>query len=67
MITTSLILPKHDLPLTDPGDIYDECKGTVDFIIDGGNAGLEPTTVVDLTGEAPMVLRYGKGPVGPEF
>ncbi len=61
LITTSLILPEQDIPLTDPSDIYDACKGRIDFLVDGGNAGLEPTTVIDLTGQAPTILRQGKG------
>jgi tRNA A37 threonylcarbamoyladenosine synthetase subunit TsaC/SUA5/YrdC len=35
----------------------------VDAVIDGGNCGLEPTSVIDMAGEVPVVLRAGKGPI----
>jgi tRNA A37 threonylcarbamoyladenosine synthetase subunit TsaC/SUA5/YrdC len=61
MLSTSLMLPGDELPLNDADDMRDRLGAQVDLIIDGGACGLEMTTVVDLTGVAPQVLRAGKG------
>jgi tRNA threonylcarbamoyl adenosine modification protein (Sua5/YciO/YrdC/YwlC family) len=61
LMSTTLIMPGEDMPLTDPYDIRDLLDHCVDLIIDGGYCGLDPTTVVDMTGDAPQVLRRGKG------
>ncbi len=45
------------------GDIRDTLEHALDLIIDGGNCGFEPTTVVELTEDAPVVVRVGLGPV----
>lgn len=46
---------------TDPERIYDSFKNRVDIVIDGGIGGIVPSTVVDCTGEEPVVLRKGLG------
>jgi tRNA threonylcarbamoyl adenosine modification protein (Sua5/YciO/YrdC/YwlC family) len=61
MLSTSLVLPGDELPLTDAEEIRDRLEAQVDLIIDSGACGLEMTTVVDLTGAGPQVLRAGKG------
>jgi tRNA threonylcarbamoyl adenosine modification protein (Sua5/YciO/YrdC/YwlC family) len=61
LMSSSLILPDHELPLADPDDIQDALSGRIDLLIDSGNCGLDPTTVVDLTGDLPRVLRQGRG------
>ena len=61
MLSTSLMLPGEELPLNDAEDIREHLEGQVDLIIDSGACGFEMTTVVDLTGVAPQVLRAGKG------
>ena len=61
MMTTTMRLPGQDTALTDAGEIRDVLEKTVDLIVDGGNCGVVPTTVVDLTGEAPRVTRQGLG------
>lgn len=61
IMSTSLILPGDELPLTDPYDIRDLLQSQVDLIIDGGYCGMEPTTVVDLTDDEVKVLREGAG------
>lgn len=48
---------------TDPELIDQRIGRQVDLVIDGGNCGLEGSTVIDLTGDAPVVLRQGKGEV----
>ncbi len=63
LISTTLILPGETLPMTDPWEIEARVGAQLDLIIDGGYGGLEPTTVVDLTGEVPQVIRAGAGPV----
>ncbi|MGE0385447.1 MAG: L-threonylcarbamoyladenylate synthase [Gammaproteobacteria bacterium] len=60
-LSSTLQLPEDEFPLTDPDDIRERLDRLVDVIVDGGNCGLEPTTVVDLTGEAPVVVRRGRG------
>lgn len=63
LMSSTLQLPGDDYPLTDPEEILERLKGRVEVILDGGNCGLDPTTVVDLAGGAPVVLRVGKGDV----
>ena len=61
MISTSLILPGEDLPMNDPDIIRDRLLGDVDVFIDGGPGGLSATTVLDLTGDEPQLVREGVG------
>lgn len=61
LISSTLILPGEDMPLTDPEEIRDRIGKQVDLIIDGGYCGFEPTTVVDLVEDTPKILRKGKG------
>ena len=63
LLGTTLILPKHDLPLNDPEEIRDSLEHQIDLIIDGGACSLQPTTVVDLTGDVVQLLRQGRGDV----
>jgi tRNA threonylcarbamoyl adenosine modification protein (Sua5/YciO/YrdC/YwlC family) len=61
ILSTTLMLPQDDMPLTDPYDMRELLDRQVDLVIDGGFCGLEPTTVVDMTGDPPAVMRVGKG------
>jgi len=61
LMSSSLILPGDDLPLTDPYYIKDVLEHQVELIVDGGFCGLEPTTVVDMTGDKIDVIRQGCG------
>lgn len=61
ILSTTLILPGDDTPLTDPYEMRDLLDRQVDLVIDGGFCGLEPTTVVDMTQDPPAVTRVGKG------
>ena len=63
IMSSTLILPNEKYPMTDPLDIRDELEQRVDLVIDGGFCGLESTTVVDLEGDVPVVLREGMGAV----
>ncbi len=61
LMSTTLILPEDDMPMTDPYEVRDILGHAVDLVIDGGYCGLEPTSVVDMTEGPPRVLRQGKG------
>jgi tRNA threonylcarbamoyl adenosine modification protein (Sua5/YciO/YrdC/YwlC family) len=61
LMSTTLMLPGDEFPLTDPYDIREVLDHAVDLIIDGGYCGMDSTTVVDMTGEVPEVIRAGKG------
>lgn len=61
LMSCTLILPGEELPVTDAEDIRELLDNQVDLIIDGGNCGVEPTTVISLTDEVPVLRRQGKG------
>lgn len=61
LMTSSLLLPGDTVPLTDPYDIRETLEHQLDLVIDGGFCGMEATTVVDLTGEVPELMRQGCG------
>lgn len=61
LLTTTLILPGGGPPLTDPEEIRALLEHQVDLVIDGGLGEDAVTTVVDLVGPEPVVLRQGKG------
>ncbi len=63
LMSSTLLLPNESIPLTDPDDIRDRLERHVDAIIDGGACGIEPTSVLDLSGEEVAVVRKGKGDV----
>lgn len=63
MLSTSLILSKDDVPLSEADDIIERLSGQVDLIIDGGACGIEATTVIDLLEDEPVLVRQGKGAV----
>jgi tRNA threonylcarbamoyl adenosine modification protein (Sua5/YciO/YrdC/YwlC family) len=61
ILSTTMMLPQDDMPLTDPYDMRELLDRQVDLVIDGGFCGLEPTTVVDMTEDPPVLARVGKG------
>ncbi len=61
LMSSSLILPGEALPMNDPEEIHARLGGDVELVLDCGFCGIEPSTVVDLTGDYPVVLREGKG------
>ncbi len=65
MLTSTLMLPGDDLPLNDPEEIRDRLERRIDLVIEAGACGLEMTTVIDLTGPAPELVRAGRGPLAP--
>jgi tRNA threonylcarbamoyl adenosine modification protein (Sua5/YciO/YrdC/YwlC family) len=62
IISTSAALPNQDF-LGDPDEIAKIFAGKVDLFLDAGPLGLEPSTVIDLTQDQPVLVRQGKGPV----
>ncbi|EKE84306.1 L-threonylcarbamoyladenylate synthase [Idiomarina xiamenensis] len=66
LMSTSLILDGNEFAEADPFHIREVLEKRVDLIIDGGNRGEQPTTVVDLADDNQIrILRYGKGDAGP--
>lgn len=65
IMSSTLILPGEDHPMTDPEDIRDRLEHELDLIIDGGFCGLEATTVVNLCDTVPEIIRVGKGDPAP--
>jgi len=61
LLSSSLILPDPEDKILDTEDLYDEVYGQIDLFVDAGFCPLEPTTLVDLTGEQPEILRRGRG------
>jgi len=65
IMTSTLMLPGEDMPLTDGVQIRERLGHELDAIIDGGHCGIEPTTVVDLAVSPPVVVRQGRGDAAP--
>lgn len=65
LLSSTLLLPGDAQPHTDVQEIRGQLEHQVDLILDGGSCGIEPTTVVDLTGPAPVLIRAGKGSLMP--
>lgn len=63
IMSSTLLLPGDDRPLTDPLDIEERIGSQVDLIIDAGPTGIEPTSVIDMTAGIAEVLRVGRGDV----
>ena len=63
LMSSTLIMPDEDLPLTDPHAAVERLGHQLDLVIDSGYCGVEPTSVVNLAGEVPEVVRHGKGDV----
>lgn len=61
LLAATLIMPGEDLPLNDPEDIRERLEHQVGAVIDAGACSLEPTTVIDMSGDEPEVLRRGQG------
>lgn len=63
LLSSSLILPEQDEEIFDSEDLYDAVHQDVDLFVDAGYCALEPTTLLDLTRDRPLVLRQGAGMV----
>ena len=65
LLTSTLILPGMDEPFTDADEIRQHLEKQLDLVIDCGHCGLEMTTVINLTGAQPELVRAGQGPLAP--
>jgi tRNA threonylcarbamoyl adenosine modification protein (Sua5/YciO/YrdC/YwlC family) len=65
LLTSTLMLPGDEAPLTEGWEIQDRLDDRLELILDGGPCGVVPTTVVDLTGTIPLLVRAGRGPLSP--
>ena len=65
IMSSTLLLPGDEFPLTDAREIYERLGNRVDMVLDGGNCGLEPTSVIDLSADHAEVIRAGRGDVSP--
>jgi len=63
LMSSTLILPGEEFPMTDPYEMRDILDHEVDVIIDGGHCGFEATTVLIMEEDQPLVARKGKGDV----
>ncbi|MEJ2535255.1 MAG: L-threonylcarbamoyladenylate synthase [Gammaproteobacteria bacterium] len=61
LLSSSLILPDMEEDIFDAEDLFDAVYGDIDLFVDAGYCALEPTTLLDLTGAHPVVLRQGAG------
>ena len=65
LLTSTLLLPGDEVPLNDANEIRSRLEHAVDLVLHSGSCGIIPTTVVDLTGDAAVILRVGKGSLTP--
>ncbi len=65
ILSSTLLLPGDEMPHTDAEEIRSLLEHQVELILDGGSCGIEPSTVIDLTGPEPVVTRAGKGSLAP--
>jgi tRNA threonylcarbamoyl adenosine modification protein (Sua5/YciO/YrdC/YwlC family) len=61
IISSSLIMPGETDPLHEADEVVTRLNHRIDLVIDGGGQGFEPTTVIDLTGPEPVLVRQGRG------
>lgn len=62
-MSSTMLLPGDETPLTDPLEIEHRLGHEIEAIVEAGPVGIEPTSVIDLTGGHPEVLRVGRGDV----
>jgi len=65
LMSSTLLLAADELPLTAGREIEARLGREIDAVLDGGDCGIEPTTVVDLSVTPPLIVRKGKGDLGP--
>jgi tRNA threonylcarbamoyl adenosine modification protein (Sua5/YciO/YrdC/YwlC family) len=61
LLSSTLLLPDHEEPMTQGWEIKDELDNVLDAVLDSGDCGTEPTTVIDFSGDEPEIVRYGAG------
>ncbi|HEU4532340.1 MAG TPA: L-threonylcarbamoyladenylate synthase [Steroidobacteraceae bacterium] len=67
IMSSTLLLPGDEVAMTDAREIRERLEHQVDVVLDGGNCGVEPTTVIDLSGDAPVLVRQGRGDASAIF
>jgi tRNA threonylcarbamoyl adenosine modification protein (Sua5/YciO/YrdC/YwlC family) len=65
MLSSTLLLPDQEEPMTQGWEIKERLDHEVDAVIDSGDCGTEPTTVIDFSGDAPEIVRRGAGDPTP--
>ena len=65
VMSSTLLLPGEELPRTDAKEIDEALGHRVELVLDGGNCGLVPTSVIDISGDHAVVVREGRGDVRP--
>ncbi|MCK6395402.1 L-threonylcarbamoyladenylate synthase [Zoogloea sp.] len=65
LLSSTLLLPGDEFPLTDAEEIRDRLEKDVDLVIEAGACRGEATTVIDLTGGSPVLVREGRGSLAP--
>ena len=65
LLTSTLMLPGDEAPLTEGWEIQDRLDDHLELILDGGFCGTEPTTILDLTSMPPVLIRAGRGALEP--
>lgn len=63
VLASTLTMPGEDAPLADPDEIEARIGKRIDLLVDAGTLGTTPTSIIDLTGDEPTVVRIGCGPV----
>jgi tRNA threonylcarbamoyl adenosine modification protein (Sua5/YciO/YrdC/YwlC family) len=63
LLSSTLLLAGDELPLNDSDEIRARMDGRIEIVLDSGSCGIEPSTVVDLTGDEPVVTRRGRGSI----
>jgi tRNA A37 threonylcarbamoyladenosine synthetase subunit TsaC/SUA5/YrdC len=61
LIATTLIAPGETVPMNEPRQIRDRFQKLIQAVVDAGACPMQPTTVVDLTGDEPVLVRSGRG------
>jgi tRNA A37 threonylcarbamoyladenosine synthetase subunit TsaC/SUA5/YrdC len=61
VLSSTLQLPGDDAPLNDADEIEARLAKRIDALVEAGSPGIEPTTVIDLSGDEPLVVRLGRG------
>jgi len=61
LISTTLLLPGDEVPMSDPYEIRARLEHDIDLVVDAGPSGIDPTTVIDLTAKEAVVVRRGRG------
>ena len=61
LMSSTLLLPGHDEPMSDGWTVNDEIGHALDAVLDSGDCGTEPTTVIDLSGDEVVIVRRGSG------